>query len=208
MAVAVLALFATCMLVLGAWRRQVQLRRTGDSGNRRAWRPDGSPEWWALAGTDVGYLAVGVGSPLAYFTGLPLFDLMDRPVLRGVGVVLAVLGVVLALIGQLSLGTSWRIGIDKAERTALVTTGVFGIVRNPIFAAVIVTFLGLTLMLPTPIALTGILVTFTGIQVQVRVAEEPHLRRLHGAAYADYASRVGRFLPGLGRLETQRESRI
>ena len=96
MAVAVLALFATCMLVLGAWRRQVQLRRTGDSGNRRAWRPDGSPEWWALAGTDVGYLAVGVGSPLAYFTGLPLFDLMDRPVLRGVGVVLAVLGVVLA----------------------------------------------------------------------------------------------------------------
>lgn len=27
-----------------------------------------------------------------------------------------------------------------------------------------------------------------------------HLRRVHAAAYDDYAARVGRFLPGIGRI--------
>jgi protein-S-isoprenylcysteine O-methyltransferase Ste14 len=113
----------------------------------------------------------------------------------------------LALAAQLSLGASWRIGIDEAERTDLVTTGAFGVMRNPIFAAVIVTFLGMALMVPNLVAITGVVMTVIGIQVQVRLAEEPYLRRLHGTAYTAYASRVGRFLPGIGRLHPQREYR-
>lgn len=203
MAIAALALFAAMMLVIGAGRRYVQVRRTGDSGNRRSWRPDGSLEWWALAITDVGYLTVGVGAPLADLAGLPPLTVADHPMARGLGVGVAVLGIVLALAAQLSLGASWRIGINEAERTALVTTGAFRVVHNPIFAAVIVTFLGLALMVPNLVALAGVVVTMIGIQVQVRLAEEPYLRRAHGAAYTDYASRVGRFLPGIGRLRPE-----
>jgi ABC-type nickel/cobalt efflux system permease component RcnA len=33
------------------------------------------------------------------------------------------------------MGASWRIGVDEGERTTPVTTGPFGLVRNPIFAA-------------------------------------------------------------------------
>ena len=36
--------------------------------------------------------------------------------------------------------------------------------------------------------------------MQVRAVEEPHLLATHGRAYADYAARVGRFVPGIGRL--------
>lgn len=43
-----------------------------------------------------------------------------------------------------------------------------------------------------------------GIGVQVRLVEEPYLRRTHGVAYTDYAARVGRFLPRLGRLQPDR----
>lgn len=141
MAIAVLALFATMMLVIGAIRRQIQLRSTGDSGNRRTWRPDGSLEWWALTGTDLGYLTVGVGAPLADLVGLAPLATLDQPIVHGLGIAVAALGIVLALAAQLSLGASWRIGIDEAERTDLVTTGAFRVLRNPIFAAVIVTFL-------------------------------------------------------------------
>jgi protein-S-isoprenylcysteine O-methyltransferase Ste14 len=207
MAIAALALFALMMLLIGAVRRRIQLDRTGDSGNRRTWRPDGSLEWWALAGTDLGYLTVGLGAPLADLAGLPPLAILDRPMVQGLGVAVAVLGIVLALVAQLSLGASWRIGIDEAERTDLVTTGVFRVVRNPIFAAVIVTFLGIALMVPNPVAIAGVAVTVIGIQVQVRLGEEPYLRRVHGTAYTDYAARVGRFLPGLGRLHPQREYR-
>lgn len=207
MAIAVLALFATMMLVIGAIRRHIQLRRTGDSGNRRTWRPDRSLEWWALTGTDLGYLTVGVGAPLADLAGLPPLALLDQPIVHGLGIAIAVLGIVLALAAQLSLGASWRIGIDEAEHTDLVTTGAFRVVRNPIFAAVIVTFLGLALMVPNPVAITGVVITVIGIQLQVRLAEEPYLRRTHGTAYIDYASHVGRFLPGIGRLQPQPEHR-
>ena len=32
------------------------------------------------------------------------------------------------------------------------------------------------------------------------MVEEPYLLKVHGSAYAEYAARVGRFLPGVGRL--------
>ena len=32
------------------------------------------------------------------------------------------------------------------------------------------------------------------------MVEEPHLIRTHGEPYLRWASRVGRFVPGLGRL--------
>jgi protein-S-isoprenylcysteine O-methyltransferase Ste14 len=44
------------------------------------------------------------------------------------------------------------------------------------------------------------LVVVVAVQLQVRLVEEPYLRRLHGETYADYAQRVGRFFPGVGRL--------
>jgi hypothetical protein len=40
---------------------------------------------------------------------------------------------------------------------------------------------------------------FVGLQIQVRGVEEPCLRRIHGIAYAQYATGVGRFVPGIGR---------
>jgi hypothetical protein len=46
-----------------------------------------------------------------------------------------------------------------------------------------------------------------GIEVQARLAEEPYLRRGHGAAHIDYAARAGRFLPGFGRLQFEHPRR-
>ncbi|OFJ50352.1 protein-S-isoprenylcysteine methyltransferase [Mycolicibacterium grossiae] len=195
------------MLVIGAGRRQIQLHRTGDSGNRRTWHPDGSLEWWALAVADLGYLTVGLGAPLTDLAGLTPVTVLNEPVVAGLGLAVAVLGIMATLAAQLSLGASWRIGIDDAEHTDLITHGAFQVVRNPIFAAVIATFLGMALMVPNLVGLAGVVVAVIGIEAQVRFAEEPHLRKIHGAAYTGYASHVGRFLPGIGRLQPEYQKR-
>ncbi|BBZ19038.1 hypothetical protein MGAD_33730 [Mycolicibacterium gadium] len=204
MAAAALALFVVMMLIAGALRTLIQRRRTGDSGNRRTLSPRGSLGWSALTATDIGYLMVGVGGPLAHWLGLSPMSVLQHLPVYVLGVALAVMGILTAFGAQMALGASWRIGVDQNERTALVTGGPFGWVRNPIFTAVLVALLGLALMVPNLVALIGWFLAFTGIEAQVRRIEEPHLKRVHGEPYARYAARVGRFLPGLGRLRTGR----
>ncbi|MEU4511179.1 isoprenylcysteine carboxylmethyltransferase family protein [Nonomuraea wenchangensis] len=98
------------------------------------------------------------------------------------------------------MGASWRIGVEESETTALVTTGAFVFARNPIFTAMIATAAGLAAMVPNAISLVALLLAVVSIELQVRAVEEPCLLRVHGPAYRRYAARVGRFLPGVGRL--------
>ncbi|PYG00281.1 hypothetical protein SAMN05216184_104223 [Georgenia satyanarayanai] len=50
----------------------------------------------------------------------------------------------------------------------------------------------------------ALLCLLLAVEIQVRLVEEPYLIRAHGHAYASYSERVGRFLPGLGRLTHDR----
>ncbi|MEV7572907.1 methyltransferase [Pseudarthrobacter sp. NPDC089323] len=70
----------------------------------------------------------------------------------------------------MSLGASWRIGVDEAESTALVTNGAYRLVRNPVFTSAATAFLGLAIMVPNAVAVAGL--TLTGIQIRVRLVEE------------------------------------
>lgn len=114
----------------------------------------------------------------------------------GLGVALA--GLVLVATAQRQMGASFRIGIDDAE-TALVQNGLFGVVRNPIFAALLVLLAGMFLAVPCLWTLGLWIVSAVTVSKQVRL-EEDHLLDQHGEAYRRYASRVGRFVPGIGRL--------
>jgi protein-S-isoprenylcysteine O-methyltransferase Ste14 len=98
------------------------------------------------------------------------------------------------------MGSSWRIGVDPAERTVLVTDGVFRLARNPIFTAMVTAQLGVALMVPTWVSAASLVALVAAVQLQVRAVEEPYLRAAHGPAYTAYASRTGRFVPGVGRV--------
>lgn len=86
----------------------------------------------------------------------------------------------------------------EGDHTDLVTTGPFRVVRNPIFTAMVITSVGLALMIPSAIALAGLAALLAAL-LQVRVIEEPYLRRVHGSAYDHYTASVGRFIPGVGQ---------
>jgi steroid 5-alpha reductase family enzyme len=55
---------------------------------------------------------------------------------------------------------------------------------------------------PNAIALAGLATIITGSQLQVRLIEKPYPHRIHDTNYHEYASRVGRFVPGIGRRHT------
>ena len=116
------------------------------------------------------------------------------------GVVLVVVGIVLTLSAQVTMGASWRGDVDPDARTELVTTGPFAVVRNPIFTGTAMTAIGLALMVPNVFAVAMLVAFATAWEIQVRLVEEPYLLRVHGDAYRRYAARTGRFVPWVGRL--------
>lgn len=192
-------LYVVYLAVAFGLRTAIQLRRTGASGFHGIGGRAGSAEWLAGAGFAVALL-VGVAAPLLALSDVvePV-AVLDGDVGHAIGLALTIAGIAATLFAQMGMGDSWRIGVDQAERTALVTVGPFALVRNPIFSAMLPTGLGLVLLVPSSVALVGLFGLAVALELQVRVVEEPYLRRVHGAAYASYAARVGRFVPGLGR---------
>ena len=125
---------------------------------------------------------------------------LDSAAVHVTGLAVYTAGLTGVIVSQAAMGASWRIGTDPAERTELVTSGPFRFVRNPIYVAVIATLMGLALLVPSVVALASVATFLVSVEVETRAIEEPHLRRVHGEAYRSYAARVGRFVPGIGRL--------
>jgi protein-S-isoprenylcysteine O-methyltransferase Ste14 len=180
-----------------ALRALLQARRTGRSGILLMRARPGSVQWWGeLAET----VAIGLGVAAAVLADeLSPVDALDSDAGHAAGIALYCVGLAGVAASQEAMGASWRIGQDAAERTGLVTRGPFSLVRNPIFSALASVQIGLALLVPSIIALAGVALLVASIEIQARLVEEPHLRRVHGAAYEGYAARVGRFVPGVGR---------
>ena len=118
---------------------------------------------------------------------------LERSGLQWLGWTCLLVSLLWTTVAQAHMGASWRIGIDSARRTDLVSTGLFAVSRNPIFLAIRVALLGLFLVAPNAATLAVLAAGEVVIQVQVRL-EEKHLRELHGADYAGYCDRVRRWL--------------
>jgi len=196
-----LAAYAVYLGTAFVARTVLQYRATGDSGFRGISGRPGSSEWLAGVGFVVA-LVCGVAGPAAALAGLEPVGVLDHAFIASIGALVAVAGIAATLWAQGQMGASWRIGVDEAERTDLVTTGAFAFARNPIFTAMVATGAGLTLMTPNVVSLVGFMLLVLAIELQVRVVEEPYLLTTH-PQYGQYAARTGRFLPGVGRLAPQ-----
>jgi protein-S-isoprenylcysteine O-methyltransferase Ste14 len=181
-------------------RVAIQLRRTGSTGLIGLRRGAGALEW--LSGLlFIGGMAMAIVSlQLVLQDDLDPIEALDVDGLHVIGIALAAVGGLAVFGAQLGMGASWRIGVSEDQGTDLITGGWFRFCRNPIYTAMIVGWTGFALIVPTWLAFAAVAVIAIGLELQVRVVEEPYLERTHGDEYGRYASRVGRFVPGVGRL--------
>jgi protein-S-isoprenylcysteine O-methyltransferase Ste14 len=180
-------------------RVAVALRTTGGTGIARL---RGAPPLELLGGAlFAGAMAMGIAAPILVLTDvIEPIDGLDQSPLHAVGFVFAGVGIAGTFLAQMAMGASWRIGVDQSDRTELVTGGVFSLSRNPIYTFMLIAWTGLALLVPTWLSIASVPAGILAFEVQVRLVEEPYLLRTHGEAFRAYASRVGRFLPGVGRL--------
>jgi protein-S-isoprenylcysteine O-methyltransferase Ste14 len=192
-----IVLYAVGVVMLFGVRSWQQKRATGSAGFN-GFTADRAPAVRVAGLLFAAAVVSGLLSPALVLLGvLPVLSL--GRVAGWFALVIALAGFGLAVLAQQTMGRSWRIGVDPKERTDLITHGVFGYVRNPIFTAMIAAQAGTTLLAPTWLAILGLALFVAGVELQVRRVEEPHLLVAHGVGYGEYSIRTGRFLPLIGR---------
>lgn len=132
--------------------------------------------------------AAAFGWPLAsnqrFFQSTPVACL-------GVGFCLG--GVLILVLGLMSFGQSFRIGIDVDQPGRLVTTGIFAVSRNPIYVGFFVFLVGQLLVFPSWVPLIY-LVAGTWLFHRQVLREEEFMRQRYGREYAEYCSHVRRYV--------------
>ncbi len=181
-------------------RAVIHYRDTGTTGFVGLSGRPGSVEW--LGGALFGAAVVGgVAAPAAEILGLVRpWAVGPTAAVHAGGVALFAIGLAGTLWAQLAMGTSWRIGVDRAVKTDLVSHGPFRWIRNPIFTWMTFASAGLVLLAPNWLAVASFVALLLALEIHVRAVEEPFLLRTHGEAYRRYAAATGRFVPGIGRL--------
>jgi len=109
------------------------------------------------------------------------------------GVLFCLVGLLLMLWSLISFRQSFRIGIDTDRPDSLITSGAFAVSRNPIYVAFAIILIGQFLIFSNWISLIYIGAATWLFHRQV-LREEEYLSRHYGQAYAEYCSRVRRYL--------------
>ena len=77
----------------------------------------------------------------------------------------------------------------------LVTTGLYRLVRNPMYVSALIALLGWSIWSPSLPMLVALFLFFSAAHLFVTLYEEPHLRKTFGLVYEDYLKRVPCWLP-------------
>lgn len=152
-------------------------------------------EVYAFAALAVWMLEVISYSLHASFRILPSvlhLQLLNSSVAKIIGVLLITTGFVILISAFVSFGNSWRIGMDVKTPGRLVTTGIFGFSRNPIYIFLNLWFIGTFLINGTLIFLIFALLAIVHLHYQI-LREERFLLELYGQPYRDYLARTGRY---------------
>jgi protein-S-isoprenylcysteine O-methyltransferase Ste14 len=155
-------------------------------------REDRANRWVLVAFGLIGLLS----AYLPAYTDRNDFWTIDGEAIRWLGVVLFAAGGALRLWPVFVLGRRFSGLVAIQPGHTLVTTGIYGVIRNPSYLGLLVTSLGWALAFRSGV---GVLLTALTIPPLIaRIdAEERLLRDQFGGEYDSYCSRTWRLIPGL-----------
>ena len=114
--------------------------------------------------------------------------------LRIAGIIITAIGVIVFITSVVQMKDNWRAGVQKEQKTNLVTTGIYSISRNPAFLGFDLMYIGIMysffnwyLCFATGFAL----VVF---HLQIVNVEEDFLLEAFGEEYLRYKKRVCRYI--------------
>jgi protein-S-isoprenylcysteine O-methyltransferase Ste14 len=143
----------------------------------------------------IGFVVVGPVSAVTMLGTIPAPAGLLHAAAVVAGVALLAAAGFLAVWGYRSMGGEFSSEAAVRTDTVLVTRGAFGLVRHPMYLAVLLLWAGSALALPSPLMALCWLALTPAFVARSR-AEERLLTHHFGSAYDDYAARVPMLVPG------------
>jgi protein-S-isoprenylcysteine O-methyltransferase Ste14 len=135
-------------------------------------------------------LVVGFGVELFLPIPVPVAPLLSTTI----GASVLVAGIGLFAVARWTLGRA-RTPIDPMKpSTALVTSGVYGLSRNPLYLGALLMYCGIGIAGRSIVSLALLPAVLAAIRLIVIQREEEYLRRVFGVAYDEYCGRVRRWV--------------
>lgn len=144
------------------------------------------------------------------------------PFIGGFQVVITVIGVVLSSLGYFDFGKIEFLNIplkiigacfvalgcylfygahykaklfDKVAQNKLVTTGVYSIVRNPVYSGFLFACTGVVCIANNLVLFVVPVICWIFMTIVLKLSEEKWLKALYGDEYVEYCKRVNRCIP-------------
>ncbi len=169
----------------GDHAKRVERRGLGRDWGGRALMVHVAPPFWALL------FLVGTFA-LSFAPGFNALEpLATRPV--GLAIIAASLTLLLGAMGQFWFANT-QILPDSTINNALVTDGLFGLTRNPMYIAMVVMCLGFAFLLGRAPMFAAPALMFAVLNWAFIPFEEAKMRRQFGEAYDAYMKRVRRWV--------------
>ncbi|MGD0473969.1 MAG: isoprenylcysteine carboxylmethyltransferase family protein [Candidatus Velthaea sp.] len=155
-------------------------------------REDTANRWIFIPATVIGVLS---GFVPAYTDRIGWWTL-DGDSLRWLGVVLFAAGGVLRVWPVFALGRRFSGLVAIQPGHTLVTTGIYGVIRNPSYLGMLVMLLGWALAFRSALGVLLALLMIPPLVARM-TAEERLLRSQFGSEYDAYCARTKRLIPGM-----------
>lgn len=105
-------------------------------------------------------------------------------------------GGIIAVWSRVQLGRNWSLSVQQKEDHELIQTGIYGVVRHPIYTGLLLLFVGNALIVGDYRAIIAVIIVFVSLWFKLK-KEEKVLIETFGEQYRDYRKRTSALIPFL-----------
>lgn len=132
--------------------------------------------------------------PFMQIISIVLYSGTVHIALRIIGVVIIALGVMTFIISVAQMKDNWRAGVQREEKTNLVTNGIYSISRNPAFLGFDLMYIGILSTFFNWYLCFATIFAIVLFHLQIVNVEEDFLIEAFGEEYLEYKKKVFRYL--------------
>lgn len=111
-----------------------------------------------------------------------------------IGLAFAIIGAIIACYARFLLGKNWSLSVQQKNEHELIQSGIYGIVRHPIYLGMLLLFIGNGIIVGDYRAIIAVLIVFISIWFKLK-KEEQLLIAIFGEKYRAYQQKTKRIIP-------------